>query len=600
MQELNTPHGLRRALEKCLGDDACYLRIQPDSKHPVGSYLPGRRNRLLHIPRQGNYGIIPQHQLFILDFDHHKGTNSVHNQVNFFSSFLKVDLRQSLAVMTQSGGLHVYLRFPRPVALLDEGLPKASLRPYSEAFSQLTGTNIQLDADIRSGIVNGYVVGPGSQILLKDQESVHPTYSLADESFGFSQNVRKISVLTISDDSMARLSQVVQLREELETAKKRRIERRRIIRSQEEAPEGFLSASESAGDLSHAKPSPEVLALLRKALTQRSEASYHARRAFLKSALHCCHDDYSMAIACIELGIDKDSYTGSSIGFRALIADLSRFHPRSRYHGIYCYKGRKALSQHRKFDTDAEFDLNEHLKRVERKLSQPGGMARTTRETRLINPRVLDVGKISLALLGKKERHSIPQQYFHCLSIVDYFLQPLSNVGATRILMARKPMARWLKLTPSQITQAMRVLRQTGIIRLEQKQRTGLAPTYSVPEDYTHQKLTRILRRTWSTSESLSDTIAHPSIYFERTEGQFRQVFGENIIPPCLIRDENIYTMIESWPSVFNPWGAGAAAAYLREEAEEQNLIVDSTTEHITVMNSNTGEFLNETIEASE
>ena len=185
----------REMLQEVLGDDARYLRLASRSKKPIGSYTQSGENRLSYVPKRGNYGIIPVKRLLILDFDlHRKGSASVLEQLNFFSNFLYIDLSQTLSVVTQTGGLHIYLKYPWSVdSSMARNLPKASLRGYSKAFSEISGQEIKLDADIRSGMVNGYVVGPTSKVSQKElsTESLHDTYWVADESVGFTRTTFK-------------------------------------------------------------------------------------------------------------------------------------------------------------------------------------------------------------------------------------------------------------------------------------------------------------------------------------------------------------------------------------------------------------------------
>lgn len=582
---------LRRSLERVLGTDARYLRIRDDAKSPRSSYLPGKRNRLVHVPRRGNYGVIPVGSLLVLDFDHHRqGATPIPDQLDFFTELLGVDLRQSLGVATQSGGLHVYLRYPVPVEEMDpETLPKASLRTYSEAFSQLTGREVTLDADIRSGLVNGYAIGPGSSI----PQDGRPTssYTLAQGGHGFTQDVHSLTIITMPREGLERLQAAVELRGVLEREAEAALGHRRTVRALEEAPEGFASALDSAK--SHAKPGPDVLFELRKALGERGPGRFHAKRAFVKSALHCCHDPHAIAIACIELGIDKDSYTGMSIGFRALMADLGRFHPRSSYHSIYCHVGRSGKRRAPEPRSPEDFDLEQHLERVKVKLEK--GLARSDRETRLVNPRVLDVPAIWVAMAGPRDRSRSTQQLDDAMAIVDHYLQPLCNVGALRILLARNPMSRDLSLGISRVTQAMRLLRQAGVLLLEQRQRTGLAPTYSVAEDFTHPHLTRVLRRTWALSPILGGPPVHHPLHFDRASGQFRQVFTGLALEPGMDLGDSWDSWLRGLPPFLNvhPTGAGAAVQYLREEREMLGLLLEEGSgEGRALVDGSTGEVI--------
>ena len=302
--------------------------------------------------------------------------------------------------------------------------PKASLRGYSKSFSEVAGEEITLDTDIRTGMVNGYVIGTTSSVENDDDCFLHDKYWVADETVGFVSS-DEINILTVTYDSIEKLREVVRRRNNLDEVHSGKS----II--MKDAPEGFKNAFED--EKLHHKPDQDSLDEINRALKRRGESAFHSKRAFVKSALHCCHDDYSIAIACIELGIDKDSYTSSSIGFRGLMADLARFKPTSRYHSVYCYKGRQG--RRRSLSNDGSLSnghsLEENLEFMRQRIVDRK-IARYSGEKRRINPRVIDPVAVSNVLMGSSKKAT--QQYLDSMAVFDYFIQPLTNVGARRYL----------------------------------------------------------------------------------------------------------------------------------------------------------------------
>lgn len=562
----------RRRFQSVLGGDAVFLRIKEDSKAPISSFAPGKRNRLKNIPRSGNFAVIPRGRLFVLDFDCHNGVSSVFEQIEFFSRFLGVDLRQSLAVVTQSGGIHVYLRFPESVTVDDlKSMPRGSLRGYSRFFSEVAGEQIELDSDIRTAAANSYVVGPTS--VISGMEGVlHNSYWVADDTVGFNFS-ESVGIVEVSSNSVEKFRRVVELKKDYA----------RPVRGL-----ALLSSGDDFSSKAHQKPDDNSIVALKSAISRRSGASYHSQRAFIKSALHCCYDDYSVACVCIELGVDKDSYTSSSIGFKALLVDLSRFKPDATYHGPYCAKGREIIKNSRKTVANG-VSLEENLVGLREKTIARGFERYKQNKTR-VNPRVLDPVKVSDALLALcSKRNSKPsQQYLDAMAVFDFFIQPLCNVGARRILLSRSALKNMLGLSDSRATQALRLLRNANIISVYQRQRTGLAPTYDVSEGFTNFDLTRGLRRAWAASPEV-DIIKHAPIYFNRLSGSFIEVFSGERVPSPRDIGETV-SVIEESEIVGEPLfvGPGAAISYLRAEAQHLGFLVTDTG----LVNLDTGELI--------
>lgn len=594
---------LRKKLFDLLGDNALYTRLKDDEKRPRSSFKEGKRNRLKKLPTEGNYGVIPQNRLLILDFDDHtENAWSVEKQIDFFSEFLDVDLRKTFAVITQSGGAHIYLLVPEDIRFEDiQSIPKASLRGYNAAFSRIMDRTVELDADIRSAASNAYVVGPTSSIDFVGKKTKYNGYILANESFGF-ENLN-FEILTIPHKGFLRLQEA--------TVVKRQIEQERSSRKKEtdDALFDLISAGEkynkslvrevysrtagiqkskdeaipampewadevSDSSLIHGRPDPIAMSRLKKRIAAQESVKFHQLRAQVKAALHCCYDDYSIALACRLLEIDKDSYRKESIEFSHLISDIKRFKPSVRYHGVYCSKGRQKSVKPRSNALDNyDFNLDEFLEQKKeflkkKRMSKPSGM---------VNPQVLDLGKISLALQGNSRKQKASQQYYDAMNIVNHYVQPLSNVGATRVLLAHSDISQSLEISSSRVRQAMRILRERNIIQIAEKQRTGMAASYTVSDAFQHKYLTKSLRLAWGKFNSeLGDNRLERSLYFDFSDGNFKTVFGNEKVSP--VKDfTNIFDeMMENVKVPFlERQGAGAATRYMKSESEALKSIAE-------------------------
>lgn len=574
---------LRKKLEKLLGQNAQYLRLRDNSKIPQGRYKHGE-NRLKRIPKNAaGYGVIPQNRLVILDLDtHQKATWQLDQQLDYLTEILSVDLRASLAVVTQSGGFHVYLYLPEEIELdeIAKFFPRGSLRNYNKAFSEFSNQTVKLDADIRTGFSAGYVVGVGSHIEYQNKKTQFNRYLLANESFGF-ENPR-YEILTIPEEGLLNLQEVHSIRWkqrkrlsawntsvekdflELDKEVDRTFGKRSML------PVEFTQEVGESTTEKHSAVSSETVARLRSKLKDAADP-FHILRAKVKSALHCCHDDYAIALTCIELGVDKDSYREESLGFAQLLQDVSRFTPEQKYHGPYCYVGRKkireAYEKKRATEYSSEFDAESLRAANHRKIVEQKNRAKVVK---FVSPKVIDVGKISKTLVNDSRKRKASQQYSDALAIVDYYLQPLSNVGSNRLLLAYADISRVLNIDKGRVSQAMRLLRSRGVLQMERKQRSGAAALYSVSEDYTHRYLTKALKMAWGKFNSGEYYGTPHPVYLNFADSTFRTVFGNILVEPVKNVDKEFAKMraelLEGYS--IESFGAGAAERYLVAEKE--------------------------------
>jgi hypothetical protein len=453
---------LRQRYSELLGDNVEYLCLKENTKSPKGSFSPGKKNRFQQIPEVGNYGIIPTGRIIILDVDTHTQSEKVDNQVAFFSDFLHTELSNTLTVTTPSGGKHFYLRVPYSLGLEElQLLPKSTLRPYRKEIMTVSGREIQVDADIRTSAVNAYVVGPSS--VVEDSE-----YFLSEG--------HQISLLP--EQGIANLMKVAQLRSDRKRKPKK-------VYTNVDIWEGDpLEVAQEPMVLSIETPPSIILKKIDLGLRAQGKISYHQKRAFVKTALHCCYSNDAIAKACIELEIDKDSFSGSRLRRYSLQIDIHSFQPEAVGHNKYCIVG--VFSD--QLTRTNGLDLNQNLARLRQRQVRRG------RKTTLSKNRVLDLNRIMTAISKDRSARFIGSK--ECLStiiLIENFFHPLSCAGAEKMVMAKGRVAPGLGLTESQLARAMRLLRAANVIEIADRQRTGLASTYRINPYFVDSRLTNLL-----------------------------------------------------------------------------------------------------------
>lgn len=510
VNEIDENIEVRMNLQELLGSNVKFLKIASEQKIPIGSFSEGGLNRLNNIPRKGNYGIIPLNNLFILDLDvnhSQEKSSSLKKHIDFFSKFFEINLYESLAVMTPTGGVHIYLSFPWNVksSIMPE-IPKASLRAYSEAFSEVLNEEINIDGDIRTGISNGYVVGPTSKININSLNS-DPYYSrntkkdikeyyIAGSKDGFleSKTSDLIKPLTISPQAVRKLNRVILIK------KKKDLEKRKEKYTNNIEIDGIeLILKSDEKELINDLPPIEILNKINTNIDNAGIKAWHIKRAFTKSALHCCYSDLAIAKACVQLKYNRDTFSGKNVPIITIINDLSRFKPTERFHSVYCEKGkqniRKAFISNNVKKND--YDLEKRLKEIKVKVSDRSFSKIPDKYRRKRDPRVLDLERIVLALRSSGKREKDSQVIKDSFAIIEKIFSPLINVGAKRVVTSRKFISEELKISNSRIGASLRLLRQLNIIILVDKQRTGMASTYKINDSWTHHKLTKVLRNNW-------------------------------------------------------------------------------------------------------
>jgi hypothetical protein len=503
---------IREKFAAALSSKASFLRLVEGSKKPRGRYSIGGRNRLDSVPRLGNFGVIPCDDLLIFDFDRHiEGANSIDEQIDFFSRFLNISLRESLAVVTQTGGVHVYVSLPKNSKEILKETPKSSLRMYSESFSELSGEKVVLDADLRTSLTTGYVVGPGSSLLRQNVNGpfVYKEYWIADETVGFKPR-SDFSLQSLSLESLKKLAKVVEHRRNKKLSEK--IKKFGFHPSAFElTEEEKRKQSQEQNNLSDSLPEESALIKLYKNMNERNFKTFHQKRAFVKSCLHCCYSEIALMKVCRAFHIDKDTYSGSVLTSENLLNDLLNFIPKESFHGPYCIPGaarirRITLAERAKA---SRIPQEERLKKLKEKVAS-GSLSQSKKGFTRHAPKILNIEVAFSELKKTTNRKKLPQKIVDSMFILEAFVNPLLNVGCTRIVLSQDKIQKVLKISESRSSAALRLLRETRILTLFDRQKTGLAPTYRVPQEFTieSEDLELQMKNAWHIMGKKPDTFS--------------------------------------------------------------------------------------------
>lgn len=468
------------------------------AKEPLEPYSKISHNS---IPSK-NYGLIPQKRLIILDID--TGAK-LSDQREYFGKIFGVDLSETLSVATPSGGEHYYLFSPEEVPYKSGILPKGSIRgKILKTLEKEYGAAPGIDADLRSPQQLGYVVGPGSS------------------SGGVNYKINQWkSIKTIPYDAYRKL---VSISTQHYTHSVQEVKREDI-------------------DLSTIDSFPKwVLNGLEKVLEDREDQSYHAKRATVKSLLGCCYDDDSIAMACKTLGINRDTYANSFITDSQLIRDLENLDRGFNHGGFYCKRGRA----HSKKNSKGYRAVLPYKNR---------GIRVSKREYR-----VLDLPKIFTAISYVVSPTSNAAR--DSFAVAEHFLNPLSNFGATKIVLAISKLREYFRMSQSRAIESLRVLRKAGVLNIYRKPSPGRATVYTVDDYWVDYTLTKILRKTWKSHVLTIDTSLHPSVEFD---------FRRRFFVDALTRQQLFYTSggDDAFPSQLVPGKVGTVAMdYLVNEVD--------------------------------
>ena len=499
----------RKAFAKKL-PDARFFPLDTQSKRPLVK-LKGRKLSP-RPPANPQYGIALPPNLLVVDVDTHTD-DRIDSQIAAMSHLLGTDLTKTLTVVTASGGRHFYVRVPDSVNL--EELPNGSLRHLDYLLRRNPGVNEllgdrPLDTDFKLGkpMSVSYTVGPGSY-------NKRGAYEWIDAP-----------ILTVSSAALATFANAKEEHQLLQN--KRRRERSRAKAAQNIrslAPVSVSSSLEVSVDQLTEVPTSRIKDLRRSltssvetALSEGRVSSYHSRRAHVFQLMQCCFSDEAIAQACVLLKVDWDSYTDSQIGYGDLLADIARLRaafPSASFHGVVCGKGR--------FNTAAAATgtLEEGLEKLTTRVQTRSLSRRESRLSASSRATVVNTSSTE-GKLAETIRES-SAQFANSMRILHELVQPILNAGSDRVVMSRQFLAETFELTDSQVAKALGSLRRAGILTVRDRQRTGVAPTYSVDPAFVDNEASEILS----------------------LERQFRQL-GEDVFP-ALIMDYETRSITEAY-----------------------------------------------------
>jgi len=508
--------------------------------------------------------------LIVLDLDVKRKNSSLEKQLDYFSDFFDVNLRETLTVSTPSGGLHCYISLPNGLNFSEfSNFPKSnlSLDTPNKALKFVLPSEIVIDCDIRTSESANYFLAPTSSI-----DGVE--YSVVDFA---------TPILHVGDKG-------------LENIKKTSDYIRDYRKNSKDGEKNSLVESKKINSLPHKK----YIDAFEKSLNKtHSEKSFHSKRAKLFAAFSCCYSVEVLEELCIELEIDRDTYRKDRISQAELHYDVVNFDSSGIRHGSYCELGRNATrsSYSRSSIVYTEEAVQALLEHNQKRVAERN-IARNPDYQR-VYPRVLDIASISETLLtsGKGRKRRISQQYLDAMAVIENFGQPLSNVGVKIIVIARDAVIERLGVSSSRAGAALRLLRDSGILVIHSMPQVGLATTYTIPEIFTHSALTRSLRMAWGfngKAKTNTDEKFHANLYLDRHSLTFREVFTNK---PVKTNSNFIATKVQQMNSKVIEGSSiefnhSTSLSYLKSEAIERGVEVIKTDSGYSMVDSETGEII--------
>lgn len=580
---------------------ASFTKLQKDSKKLARRKTQKQRS----IARGANYGVYPEGELMILDIDVKDAKSPAHartlleRQLDVLSTFFDIPLRETLSVITPTGGAHCYVLLPEGFSFQDDApyFPRASL---GGSMSALVNTIVleqdasqvrrRLTVDVRRSDVNTYVLGPGSWI--RDKNGEVGKYNIAFDDHGFSREHIDAPILRISATGMQNMQKLSRMVEDRAASKKYAKQREAAL--QDQAGQEYLGTEDSY-------PSNRHMIALRKLI--RKYPRYHSKRAAIKSALACCYSNAVIADVCMELSLNRDSSKKEPLSYDATLRDIERFIVEDPYHSVFCRNtvGKLQATGSQKHHTASisREQLQEVLKEQSQKvLQRKKQFVEQGARRREVQPAVIDVAKVRDVLMTTTNRLVMPQRVRDALDIIDYYIQPLTNYGVTQIILSRKELKNTLSLSESRVTAATRMLRDTEVLYIDTPPQPGRTTVYAVNTDMFHKDLSWALKKTWGYNNARRNAFqeVHPAaLFFDRMSLGFREVFtGKLVVSPNTAVQEvfNHVDNVAEHP-VRSQTGPGAALRYIRTEAIEHGVEVvpvDETT--YTFIDTDSGQVL--------
>ena len=509
-------------------------------------------------PASGNWSVIPQRgsRLFIFDLDVSKlqisedGTElptsvedrylEARRSIGYLSSLLGVDLRSTYAQLSPSGGVHIFVLLPEgtdpselPSAKISDGMRALAGIPQELWHRELRG-------DLRSGASNGFILMAGSRLSVEGQESSADDYYrplVSDprwSDFKDYRSARKLRLLELPSSAVERLRAARAMDLEL--------------RAQANPP----AATETVEQLAPLLPAlsqgrvarelnPGSYSRLLRRLKEQPPESFHRARAQIYRALSCCGSLESIAELCRDAGYGRDSYSNRELSLEELLADMEsmeRRGMRAERCGSHCGSLRvvseapdghrlelKALAEEihaAKLSESVELSALGHRRAAESSIlearielsrrAQRGSDFGIYGKRR---PRGLNYRELIREILGERsftarlsgQDRAIAGYRLRALELVLGYFAPLFAAGAPVAIAPVSELTELFGWTPSQLREALRFLRSSGVLSLERRQVSGRASAYGPGEQrFLDGALSKRLRQTWGASMALSAT----------------------------------------------------------------------------------------------
>lgn len=506
----------RAYVHSMLDGKAQYIQLSEKSKLPPRNHTWKSRNskwRLEKPPTNGDYGIIPNDNLIVLDIDYDDKAAPVEAQKKFFGKVFGIDLDDTLAIKTPGKGYHYYFFSPTSIEEKKTQIPRGNMRTKIGSFlleNYDNPDNIEkLTCDLRSNQQNGLVVGPGSSTNSYTIVNNNPILTIPKKAM---KKLVKLSKTFYNDPASGGRIDSTRSKPKKGGLYFMNLNTRDLGANL--ANDSFQGIDKLFLNNSHSKvrlPKNIVgvprdkINRLRSTLGSKGNIPYHQKRAIVKTSLSCCYDDYSVTVACVDLGIDRDTYTNSKLSFKQTYNDVSSFNPVVNHGGFYCKNKFKTIigSDEEGFEFRWKPYLTDHKIKGAR------------------NYRVLREELILEKLRSFSSRTKDSMAVVDAYNIVEHFLQPLSNMGAPRIVLSRRKLRTYFRWSDSRVSSAMILLRKAGVLHIVRRSSPGRSTLYTVPSIWNDKFLTRILGRTWA-SHDLADGSGHGSLIFDYRNRVFR------------------------------------------------------------------------------
>lgn len=516
-------------LSSALSDEVKYILLYPSSKKPkdsftksVHQYLDIREHPVFSVD-SSNYGVLCKGSVFVLDVDNHHPDN-FNLIIGYLSDLLGVNLNDTMSVDSPSGGKHYYLRFNSNVvsSLLKSDFFVGNLRSifYNRAIEGVLNVDVPrdfvFDVDIRSKFSNSYIVGAGSYndngVYRLNRKEILEISEEAHERVRLVENLRRSSAFkkAVSDNIIRHSDRFSNIVERVKSK-----ENDSIVNVME--PFNRLSSVHKKDNVAD-----NLLDSLRSIIERKKgyKFYYHALRGYVKYKLSCCYSNDALLAICKELNINRDTYTNSTISDAVILRDFENIDDNHEgnhwYHSVLC--GKLFVSEKKVSNQEYAISLKNKLKDAKDFYRKP------------LTYKVLDYVKI-VSVVDPKNRKNSSQQALDAMRILDYIVHPLLNVGAEKIVISYDYASDFLNINKLRVKQALRVLRDKGVLSVVHKQNIGLSAVYKVNDEFINDYLSKNLNNIYYSkmNDTHNSGYREPVVY-DRFSALFVGAFSGSIL----------------------------------------------------------------------